>query len=112
MPWETVELDTDGWNWVDPRWRERVDELSLLALSVEGVRRAVELRDALAEGKSPGPRALFLNAVMNAIFAIAVEQRASDRGVTIEVPHGTAPEIVEQLQKLGLLAEGEHRAVV
>ena len=59
-------IDVDGWNSLDPRWRDRVDPTSGLALTVEALRRSIELRDVLAEsGSRETVRALMLTAVLN-----------------------------------------------
>jgi hypothetical protein len=55
----------DGWTWSEPRWRSRV-EADAEATVREALRRAVDLRDTLAEaGSSDTARALCLVDVLN-----------------------------------------------
>lgn len=101
----------DGWRWADPRWEQRVSRDSTLALAVEALRRTVDLRDAAAAGAEHlTARALLLNAVVNALYARLVEERAASLGVRVEAPNGTGAEIVEKLTALGLLSVDEYRS--
>jgi len=53
------------WKWHDPEWRERVGA-DAEATTREALRRAVDLRDTLAEtGSNQTARALFLVDVLN-----------------------------------------------
>jgi hypothetical protein len=54
-----------GWMWSDPRWRVSVGSNAEAALR-EALRRAVDLRDTLAEaGSGDTSRAVFLVDVLN-----------------------------------------------
>jgi hypothetical protein len=53
------------WTWSDPRWRDSVGA-DAQATAREALRRAVDLRDTLAEQRSKDTaRAVFLVAVLN-----------------------------------------------
>ncbi len=53
------------WTWSDPSWRDRVDD-DVRAGYREALRRAVDLRDTLAEGgRDSVHRAVFLVDVLN-----------------------------------------------
>jgi hypothetical protein len=53
------------WVWSDPRWRDRVGN-DVPSAAREAVRRAVDLRDTLAEAqRGEATRAVFLVAVLN-----------------------------------------------
>jgi len=53
------------WTWSDPRWRDRVGD-NTEATVREALRRAVDLRDTLAEsGNSDAGRAVYLVDVLN-----------------------------------------------
>jgi hypothetical protein len=55
----------DSWTWSDPRWRDRIGA-DAEATAREALRRAVDLRDTLAEaGSGNTARALFLVDVLN-----------------------------------------------
>lgn len=57
--------DDTGWRWPDQRWRERVG-VDRRATLDEALRRAVDLRDTLAEGgRSETTRAVMLVDVLN-----------------------------------------------
>jgi hypothetical protein len=59
-----MELDP-GWRWEDPRWQDRVgpDHRAILD---EAIRRAVDLRDTLADaGRSETSRAVMLVDVLH-----------------------------------------------
>src|ERR1700737_2124902 len=106
-----AEPDIDGWNWIDPRRRERVSEHSVLALTVEALRRCVDLRDAAAANLAHlTARALLLNAVLNALYEQVVAERALAQTVEIDTPHGTGAEIVRELQAAGILTVDEYRS--
>ena len=63
-----------------PSLAERVDTESHLALAVEVLRRTIDLRDALAAaGSDETSQALILNDVVNAIYELAVSERARER---------------------------------
>src|SRR5215467_2822315 len=101
-------IDVDGWNSLDPRWRDRVDATSALALSVEALRRGIELRDVLAESGSPETtRALMLNDVIVELFHAMVRDRA---GPDAGMPRGTGPEIVESLYGRDIMTRAEYRS--
>jgi hypothetical protein len=103
-----AQIDVDGWNSLDPRWRDRVDATSGLALTVETLRRAVELRDVLAEsGSRQTIRALFLTDVVNELLAAMVRDRA---GPDVEIPFGTGPDIVGSLYDRGIMTPSEYRS--
>ncbi len=54
-----------GWTWSDPRWRDSVGA-DAQATAREALRRAVDLRDTLAEARSSDTtRAVFLVDVLN-----------------------------------------------
>ncbi len=53
------------WSWSDPRWRKRVGD-DAKAMYREALRRAVDLRDTLAQGgPDPAHRAVLLVDVLN-----------------------------------------------
>ena len=55
----------NDWKWSDPRWRDSVGA-DAGATTREALRRAVDLRDTLAEaGSDDTTRAVFLVAVLN-----------------------------------------------
>jgi hypothetical protein len=57
------------WRWADPAWRERVaDDRS--ALLREALRRAIHLRDGLAEGQASATEAVMLVDVLNEACAL------------------------------------------
>jgi hypothetical protein len=110
---ERLEHQPDGWNWADPRWRERICQTNVLALVFEASRRAVELRDALAEsGSQDVTRALFLNDVINTLYQVADHQEASVSGVSLEPPSGTGVEMLDPLYEAGLLDASLYRSTV
>jgi hypothetical protein len=102
-------VDVDGWNSLHPKWRERVDADSGLALTVEALRRAVELRDVLAEsGSTQTVRALMLVDVLNELYPMMVRDRVGPKAA---VPHGAMAEIVESLHDRGIMTRSEYRSV-
>ena len=104
-----LRIDVDGWNSLDPRWRDRVDAESSLALAVEALRRTIELRDLLAEsGSVETTRALMLNGVLNALYECIFRERM---GPEAPLPHGTGAGIVRALQDAGVLGATEYRSV-
>jgi hypothetical protein len=99
------ERSPDGWVWTDPHWDQRVETGNVLALTVEALRRGIDLRDAAAESQEDAgltQRAVQLMAVLNTLFEQVVIERADSLGVSIQVPHGTGSEIVQKLLDLGL----------
>jgi hypothetical protein len=115
-----MEADSDGWRWwTGPFWEQRVAADSTLALVVEALRRAVNLRDACAEsewarrddGKNAGltARALFLVSVLNPLYERLVEERAESLGLTVPSPDGSLTEIVKQLLEAGILTPEEYQ---
>jgi hypothetical protein len=103
-------IDADGWNSLHPKWRERIDANSGLALTIEALRRAVELRDVLAEsGSKQTVRALMLVAVLNELYPAMVRDRV---GPEAEVPHGRMTEIVESLHDRGIMSRAEYSSVL
>lgn len=68
---QTTESDpeSDGWRWNDPHWKRRVSVDSVLALTVEAIRRGIGLREASAESGDARltSRALGLVDVLNAL---------------------------------------------
>jgi len=65
-----VTLITEEWVFNDPRWRVRVADDPRWTYR-EALRRAVDLRDALAEGSDPGARAVMLVDVLNHLGELA-----------------------------------------
>jgi hypothetical protein len=116
--WRT-EADSDGWMWEDLHWDQRVAAYSNLALAVEALRRAVDLRDACAKSEWAGrerqenrgltSRALYLVSVLNALFEREVAERAEALGLVMACPHGTGAEIVQHLLEAGVLMSEEYR---
>jgi len=83
----------------------------VLALVFEASRRAVELRDALAEnGSQDVTRALFLNDVINTLYEVAVREAASAQGTSLEPPRGTDVERLGALYGAGLLDATSYRS--
>jgi hypothetical protein len=107
------ERSPDGWIWTDPHWAQRVEKSDALALTVEAPRRGIDLRDAAAESQEDAgltQRALQLMAVLNTLFERVVIERADSLGISVQVPHGTGSEIVQQLLDLGLLQPDQYRS--
>jgi hypothetical protein len=107
-----MEADSDGWKWWAPDWRQRVATDSVLALTVEALRRAVELRDACAEsGEDKGltTRALFLVDVLNPLLQCVVTQRSGVLDLAATYPHDSLVELVQQLSDTGILRPQEYR---
>ena len=65
-----------GWRWEDPRWREWTGS-DAGKLLLEALRRAVDIRDANAQGIALSARPLVLLDVLNALRA-SLEVSASD----------------------------------
>jgi hypothetical protein len=108
-----MEAESDGWKWWDPHWDQRVAMGSTLALAVEALRRAVDLRDACAEsGEDNGltSRALFLVDVLNPLLEHEVQQRAEVLRPFIADPRETLTEHVQHLLVAGVLTPEEYRA--
>jgi hypothetical protein len=108
-----MEVDSDGWRWWTPHWDQRVSTESKLALSVEALRRAVDLRDAAAEsGERVGltARAVFLVSVLNPLYESLVAERAATLGLSVTCPHGKLTDIVDQLLQSGIMLSTEYRA--
>ena len=59
----------DHWRWFDPTWRERIGE-DRSELLREALRRAVHLRDEVAEGQASTTEALMLVDVLNEALAV------------------------------------------
>jgi hypothetical protein len=62
----------DNWTWNDPRWQDRIGA-DAEATVIEALRRAVDLRETLAEAQSTGSitaRALYLVDVLNYLAAL------------------------------------------
>jgi hypothetical protein len=109
--WRT-EAESDGWNWSDPHWRQRVETSSALALTLEALRRAVDLRDACAEsgeGKGLTARALFLVDVLNPLLERLVAERSVALNLTTITPTGLVIEIIQGLSDAGVLTSEEYR---
>src|ERR1700733_10671079 len=101
-----MEADSDGWRWWTPHWEQRVATDSTLALTVEALRRAVDLRDASAEsGEDNGltTRALFLVGVLNPLYERLVAERTESLGLSMACPNGRFTDIVQQLLEAGVL---------
>ncbi len=111
--------ESDSWMWDDLHWDQRVDADNNLALAVEALRRAVDLRDACAESewesrereenKGLTSRALFLVSVLNALLEREVFERMEALGLKMACPNGTGVEIVQQLLEAGVLTPDEYR---
>ena len=62
--------ESSTWNWSDSRWRDRVSD-DVRATYREALRRAVDLRDTLAEGGDHAvARAVFLVDVLNELRGV------------------------------------------
>jgi hypothetical protein len=108
-----MEAYSDGWKWCAPDWRQRVATDSVLALTVEALRRAVELRDACAEsGEDTGltARVLFLVDVLNPLLKCVVTERSGALDLAATYPHDSLTELVPQLSDAGILGPEEYRA--
>jgi hypothetical protein len=110
--WRMV-AEPDGWAWWDAlHWKQRVAQDSTLALTVEALRRAVDLRDACAEsGEDYGltDRALWLVSVLNTLMEHEVVRRAELLGPFIADPRETLTEQVQHLLEAGVLTPEEYR---
>ena len=107
-----MDKSPDGWVWTDLHADERVASDSILALTVEALRRGIDLRDAAAaSGEEFGltQRALHLMAVINLQYERAVLERADSLDLSVQVPHGAGHEIVQDLMKLGILTPTEYQ---
>jgi hypothetical protein len=102
----------DGWRWWTPHWDRRVATDSPLALTVEALRRVVELRDAPAESGEDGGltlRTLHLVSILNHLYDHLVAERAESLGLTMDPPHGYVADIVKELLEAGILTPDEYQ---
>jgi hypothetical protein len=120
----SMEPDSDGWRWWTPHWDRRVSTDSSLAMTLEALRRAVDLREscAQAEGRKLNGelvetgidkgltlRVLVLVDLLNRLLERVVVERAEALGVTIDPPHGLLADIARELSEAGILTADEYR---
>ena len=97
----------DGWKWYQPVGKHAFDDWQELDLLAEATRRAVDLRDRLAEAGETkaqgGHRAAMQLSVLRVLWRQALERHLGDDIDEQEIVHTRPWELVERLREDGRL---------